>query len=75
MSKKENMISQSFKKCGITLALDESENADLRNYAEEAYEFQHQSQSSSCKEEQEDILFYFILFDFILVLTKNPSRF
>ena len=29
MSKKEDMISRSFKKCGITRALDVSENADL----------------------------------------------
>ena len=64
MSKKEDMISRSFKKCGITLALDESENADLNidglgDYempsAEEAYEFQLQSKSTSCEEELEDI--------------------
>ena len=68
MSKKEDMISQS---CGITLALDGSENADLNiegleDYempsAEEAYEFQLQSESSSCEKELEDILFYFISF-------------
>ena len=65
MLKKEDMISRSFKKCGITLALDGSENADLNiiegleDYkmlpAEEAYEFQLQSVSSSWEEEQEDI--------------------
>ena len=71
MSKKEDMISRSLEKCGITLALDGSENADLNTEglkdckmpsAEEAYEFQLQGKSSSCGEEQEDILFYFILF-------------
>ena len=49
MSKKEDMISWSFKKCGITLVLNGSENVDLNiegleDYemppAEEAYEFQ-----------------------------------
>ena len=48
MSKKEDMI-RSFKKCGITLALNGSENVDLNiegleDYemppAEEAYQFQ-----------------------------------
>ena len=66
MSRKEDMISRSFKKCGITLALDGSENADLsidglEDYempsAEEEYELQLQSESSSCEEEQEDISF------------------
>ena len=69
MSKKGHMVSRSFKNCDITLALDGSENVDsnvegLEDYkmpsAEEAYEFQLQSKSSSCEEEQEDILFYFI---------------
>ena len=70
MSKKKDMINRSFKKCDITLALDGTENADLnieglKDYemppAEEAHEFQLQSESSSCEKEQEDILFYFIL--------------
>ena len=70
MSKKEDMISRNFKKCGINLALDGSENADLNiegleeyemSSAEEAYEFLLPSKSSSCEEEQKDILFYFIL--------------
>ena len=47
-----------------TLALDRSENTDLKiegledykmAYAEEAYEFQVQSESSRYEEEQEDI--------------------
>ena len=72
MSKKEDVISRSFKKFGITLALDGSENVDLnieglKDYempsAEEAYELQLQSESSSCEQEQEDILFYFISFE------------
>ena len=71
MSKKEDMISRSLEKCGITLALDGSENADLNTEglkdckmpsAEEVYEFQLQGKSSSSEEEHEDILFYFILF-------------
>ena len=70
ISKEEDMKSRSFKKSGITLALDETENANLNiegleDYempsAEEAYEFQLQSGSSSYKEEQDDSLFYFIL--------------
>ena len=48
MSKKESMIKRSFKKCGITLAL---EHADLNIEGLEVYE----SESSSCEEEQEDI--------------------
>ena len=49
MSKKEDMIIWRFKKCGITLVLNGSENVDLNiegleDYemppAEEAYEFQ-----------------------------------
>ena len=68
MSKKEHMVSWSFKNCDITLALDGSENADpniegLEDYempsAEEAYEFQLQSKSSSCEDEQEDLFFLF----------------
>ena len=64
MSKREDMISRSFKKCGIFLALDRNKNPDLNikvleDYempsTEEAYEFQLQSESSSCEEEQEDI--------------------
>ena len=64
MSKKEDMISQSFEKCGFTLRLDGSENADLNieglegyemSFAEKTYEFQVQSELSSCEEEQEDI--------------------
>ena len=64
MSKKEDMISQSFEKCGFTLTLDGSENADLNiegledyemSFAEKTYEFQVQSELSSCEEEQEDI--------------------
>ena len=54
------MISLSSNKCGIALALDGSENADLKSI-EEVYEFQLQSESSICEEEQEDILFYIIL--------------
>ena len=60
ISKKEDMISLSSNKCGIALALDGSENADLKSI-EEVYEFQLQSESSICEEEQEDILFYIIL--------------
>ena len=50
---------------------DGSKNADLNSEeledykipsTEEAYEFQLQSGSSGCEEEQEDILFYFIFF-------------
>ena len=64
MSKKGDTISRTFKKCGITLALDWSEIADLNieglEYykmpsAEEAYELQLHSESSICEEEQEDI--------------------
>ena len=52
------MIDQRFKKCGITLALDGSENTDLNiewledykmSSVEEAYEFQLQSESSNCE--------------------------
>ena len=57
------MMNQSFRKCGITLELDGSENADLNieqleDYempsAEEAYEFQLQRKSSCCEEKKED---------------------
>ena len=71
MSKKGDTISRTFKKCGITLALDWSEIADLNieglEYykipsAEEAYELQLHSESSICEEEQEDIWFHLIWF-------------
>lgn len=64
MSKKEDMIGRSFKKCGITLVLDGSENVNLNveglaDYkmpsVEEAYELQLQSELFSCEEEQENI--------------------
>ena len=67
MSKKGDTISRTFKKCGITLALNWSEIADLNieglEYykipsAEEAYELQLHSESSICEEEQEDIWFH-----------------
>ena len=71
MSKKGDTISRTFKKCGITLALNWSEIADLNieglEYykipsAEEAYELQLHSESSICEEEQEDIWFHLIWF-------------
>ena len=71
MSKKEDMINRNFKKCGISLALDVSKNADLNiegleDYkmlsVEETYEFQLQRESSSNEEEQEEIWFDLICF-------------
>ena len=61
MSKKEYMISWSFKEYGITLALDGSENADLntevlQDYeipsAKEEYKFQLKGECPSCEKEQ-----------------------
>ena len=72
MWKKEDTIDQRFKKCGITLALDGSENTVLNiewledykmSSVEEAYEFQLQSESSNCEEEQKDTWFDLIRFE------------
>ena len=52
MSKKEDTIGRSFKKCGITLVLDGSENVNLNV---EGLELQLQSELFSCEEEQENI--------------------
>ena len=77
MPNKEDMISPSFKKCGITLALNGSENADLNtkrledckmSSAEEAYEFQLQRESSRGGTRRHFVLFYFISFEVLKIL-------